>query len=74
MAGKPKWTTSRKARQAENWAKARKREAEAAKNGHAGVSPKAHNGKTKGGYTPEKLEIRAAVRRAAALGRSQDSS
>jgi hypothetical protein len=34
---------------------------------HPGVAPKAHNGKTNDGYTPERAELRAVIRRATAL-------
>jgi hypothetical protein len=70
---KRSWTPHRKERNATNWTKARKREELAKKNGHPGVSPKAHNGKTTGGYSPAKSELRAAIRRAAALVRERSA-
>lgn len=60
-SGKP-WNPIRKAKQAQNYTKARSREEQAVKAGHPGVSPRAHNGKTRDGYTAEKRAMRATRR------------
>lgn len=69
-----KWTPQRKVKNAANYEKARRKEEDAKRNGHPGVSAKAHNGKTQGGYTPEKLAWRAAVRRTVELTSNRESA
>lgn len=69
-----KWSTQRTARNSANHARAQERKVLAKNNGHPGVSPNAHNGKTQGGYTPEKLAWRAATRRTVGLTRDERSA